>query len=190
MGDPNSQVCEQTLRRALEICARLGVPIADHNTEGPWVVITFLGIELNTRTMTVRLPDEKLFRLREEIRRWQGRYSCTKRELQSLVGQLHHSCCVVKPGRTFLRRMLDLLWLPSATEPHHHIRLNNGFRSDLQWWATFLPTWNGIVCCLRPQHQQPSHLMPQVPGAAGHFHRPGNGSNTNGLTHGKSWTSR
>ena len=81
MGDPNSQVCKQTLRRALEICARLGVPIEDHKTEGPWVVITFLGIELITRTMTVRLPDKKLFHLREEIRRWQDRYSCTKREL-------------------------------------------------------------------------------------------------------------
>ena len=61
-----------------------------------------------------------------------------------LVGQLHHACCVVKLGRTFLRRMLDLLRLPSTTEPHHHIRLNKSFRSDLRWWATFLPTWNGI----------------------------------------------
>ena len=27
---------------------------------------------------------------------------------------------------------------------HHHIRLNNDFRSDLQWWAIFLPKWNGV----------------------------------------------
>lgn len=26
---------------------------------------------------------------------------------------------------------------------HHTIRLNAGFRSDLQWWATFLPGWKG-----------------------------------------------
>ena len=29
-------------------------------------------------------------------------------------------------------------------ELHHHIHLNASFRSDLQWWATFLPTWNGV----------------------------------------------
>lgn len=144
IGTPNSHKCEQTLKKALELCARLGVPIAAHKTEGPWVVITFLGIELNTGTMVVRLPDEKLFRLRKEIRHWHSRRSCTKQQLQSLVGQLHHACCVVKPGRTFLRRMLDLLKLPSITEPHHHIRLNKGFQSDLRWWANFLPIWNSI----------------------------------------------
>ena len=36
------------------------------------------------------------------IRDWQGRRSCQKRELQSLVGKLQHACKVVKPGRSFL----------------------------------------------------------------------------------------
>ena len=29
---------------------------------------------------------------------------------------------------------------------HHHIRLamNASFHSDLLWWATFLPSWNGV----------------------------------------------
>ena len=27
---------------------------------------------------------------------------------------------------------------------HYMIRLNEGFRSDLRWWATFLPSWNGV----------------------------------------------
>ena len=28
-------------------------------------------------------------------------------------------------------------------ELHHKVRLNRGFRSDLHWWACFLPAWNG-----------------------------------------------
>lgn len=143
-GAPDTQECKRNISQVLERCAKLGVPIAAHKTEGPSTIITFLGIELNTRSMTIRLPDEKLSRLKKEIQQWNGRYSCTKQELQSLVGQLHHACCVVKPGRTFLRRMLDLLRLPTASKPHHHIRLNKGFQSDLRWWATFLPRWNGI----------------------------------------------
>ena len=26
---------------------------------------------------------------------------------------------------------------------HHKVWLNRGFKSDLQWWACFLPAWNG-----------------------------------------------
>ena len=34
------------------------------------------------------------------------RRSGTKRELLSLIGQLQHACCVVRPGRTFLPQMI------------------------------------------------------------------------------------
>ncbi len=50
-----------------------------------------------------------------------------------LIGHLQHACRVVKPGRTFLRRMINLSTV--ARELYHHIRLNRGFRSDLAWWA-------------------------------------------------------
>lgn len=49
---------------------------------------------------------------------------------------------MVRPGRTFLRRMIQLAMV--AKEPHRWIRLNKEFRSDLLWWARFLPTWNGV----------------------------------------------
>ncbi len=129
------------LGTALKLCKELGVPIAAHKKEGPSTVITFLGIEVDTVDRALRLPEEKLQRLRREIERWKGRRCCTKRELQSIIGLLQHASCVVKPGRTFLRRMIALL--PIAKKPHHRIRLNTGFRSDLIWWAIFLPRWNG-----------------------------------------------
>ncbi len=49
---------------------------------------------------------------------------------------------MVKPGRTFLRRMIS----PSTSvrELPYRVRLNKEFRSDLEWWACFLPTWNGV----------------------------------------------
>ena len=42
-------------------------------------------------------------------------------------------------------------------ELHHNVRLNLGFRSDLRWWACFLPIWNG-VCRL-------SSVVPSAPEA-------------------------
>lgn len=134
--------CQRALDKALHTCQSLGVPIAGHKTEGPATTLTFLGIELDSQAMEVRLPATKLQRLKEEISRWRHRRSCTKRELLSLVGQLQHACCVVKPGRTFLRRMITLS--ASVRELHYNIRLNKEFRSDLEWWACFLPAWNGV----------------------------------------------
>ncbi len=103
--------------------------------------MTFLGIELDTVAITLRLPREKVCRLQREINRWSRRRCCTKRELQSLIGMRQHASCVVRPGRTFSRRLIALLSV--AKKPHHRIRLNMGFRSDVAWWVTFLPAWNG-----------------------------------------------
>ena len=65
----------------------------------------------------------------------------TKRELQSLIGQLQHVATIVKSGRTFLRRMYDLLSI--AKLPHHHVRLNKNFQSDLAWWNELFTFWEG-----------------------------------------------
>ena len=54
---------------------------------------------------------------------------------------LSHAATVVIPGCTFLRRMIDTMKIPKCQ--HHHVRLNSEFRSDIQWWACFLPIWNG-----------------------------------------------
>ena len=58
-----------------------------------------------------------------------------RRELDSLIGTLHHACTVVRPGHSFLRQAITLLSL--AKRPHHHIRLNASFRSDIAWWQAF-----------------------------------------------------
>ena len=100
----------------------------------------FLGIEIDTGAVELRLPERKLWELQELTQDWLGRRSYSKRDLQSLVGKLQHACKVVHPGRSFLRRMFELLGV--AAKKHHHIRLNAAFRSDLLWWHTFLVSWN------------------------------------------------
>ena len=92
--------------------------------------------------MEIRLPDSKLRELQHLINEWQDRKSSTKKELESLVGKLAFATRVVRPGKTFLRRMFELL--SGIRQPHHHVRLNAQFRSDLHWWATFLQAWNGV----------------------------------------------
>ena len=69
----------------------------------------------------------------------------SKRALLSLIGQLQHACRVVRAGRTFLRRIIDLSC--NVKELDHWVCLNRGFRSDLRWWDLFLEDWNGVAMC-------------------------------------------
>ena len=72
---------------------------------------------------------------------WGDKKSCTRRELELLIGHLSHACKVIRPGRSFLRRMIELL---HHNENAQHVRLNRNFRSDLQWWKAFATSWNSI----------------------------------------------
>ena len=101
------------------------------------------GFLLDTALMTVSLPQDKLDRLSTLLSSWCHRKVCTKHDLDSLIGQLHHASAIIKPGCSFLRCMIILS--KSRHHPSHPIRLNQSFRSDLTWWRTFLHRWNGIT---------------------------------------------
>jgi len=117
--------------------------VAEEKVECPSSVITFLGIEIDSEAMILRLPEDKLRSLKALVKSWRERHWCQKVELQSLAGKLQHACKVVRPGRTFLRRVFELLRGTQCN--HHHIRLNKGMRSDLAWWDTFLDSWNDVA---------------------------------------------
>ena len=99
-------------------------------------------IEIDSDALVLRLPPEKLWALKEHLASWRDRRSSTKSDLQSLAGSLQHACKVVRPGKTFLRRVFELL--RAVHQSYHNIPLNSGMRSDLAWWDLFLDSWNGI----------------------------------------------
>ena len=140
-GEPGTKECANNLGLALATCRSLGVPVAEHKIEGPVCCMTFLGIEMDTIGGCLRFPKNKLRRLCELLREWSHKRACTKRELLSLVGLLHHAATVVKPGRMFVRRLIDLSAIPK--ELHFHVRLNKDARLHIWWCVRFIERWNG-----------------------------------------------
>lgn len=141
IGAPNTKQAAHFLALALETLRMLGIPVASHKTEGPSTILTFLGILMDTHKFELRLPADKLARLQALIRSWSGKRSCTKKELESLLGHLSHAATVITQGRTFLRELFTLLSLDRRQ--HHYLRIHAGARADLLWWRTFLQDWNG-----------------------------------------------
>ena len=165
VGSPSSNQCEEHLKILLMTFERLNIPVAMEKLEGPTTVLTFLGIEMDTQNSTLRLPRDKVQELKSLIATWSQRKSCTKRDLQSLVGKLQHACKVVRPGRSFLRRMFELL--RGTAKKQHFIRLNRSFHSDLRWWHLFLESWNGVAMMGSPEWQPKIHLFSDASGSFG-----------------------
>ena len=143
LANVSRETCQANMDTFLHICSKLGVPIADDKLEGPSMCLTYLGIEIDTVSMTVRLPAEKLSKLKSMVLEWAGRRKCRKRDLLSLIGFLAFACKVVKPGRIFLRRLIDLA--SSVDSLHHYIYMNAEARADIDWWVRFLPDWHGVA---------------------------------------------
>jgi hypothetical protein len=129
----------------LRLCEWLGIPMSPAKTEGPTTRLTFLGIELDTVALTARLDDKRLAELAALLADWVGRETCSIRELQSLCGKLHFASSVVRAGRVFVRRLVDLTsalerqGLPPG-KPH---TLTAPARADIRWWQRFIREWNG-----------------------------------------------
>jgi len=143
IGGPHSNECHQNMAIMHDTCAQAGLPLEPSKTQGPLSVITFLGIELDSTTMEIRLPQDKLTDIIEKLAYWRDRTACIKRDLLSLIGILAHASKVVKSSRIFLRRLIDLS--TKAEDPSHFIRLNIEARSDIEWWFQFIRQWNGVT---------------------------------------------
>ncbi len=109
MGPPRSLTCQAKLDSIMYVCEQLGVPLAVEKLAGPTSCIEFLCIEIDTVEGVLRLPQDKLRRLQETLRRWSRRRACRRKKLESLIGILQHAATVIKPGRTFLRHMIGPL---------------------------------------------------------------------------------
>ena len=166
VGGPASEQCRVNLHKLLDVFTRLRIPVAMEKLEGPTTLLSFLGIELDTSLMVLRLPREKLVELRVLLAGWRAKKFCLTRNLQSLVGKLQHACKVVRPRRTFLCRMFELL--KGSSRRQRYVRLNSAFRSDLAWWHTFLETWNGVSMLADATDAPPdTHLYTDASGGIG-----------------------
>lgn len=138
---PSFNSCLHQLNLFLSLCSYLGIPMAPEKTVGPLTTLSFAGIELDTIAMEARLPLDKIEKCNNLLKQFLTRKKTTLKELQSLNGLLNFACSVVRPGRAFLRRLIDLTI--GVRSPHHFIRLSTEAKNDMRIWLEFLSQFNG-----------------------------------------------
>ena len=142
-------LCARYLTAATDMCAYLGVPLSLEKLVGPSTTVTYLGIQIDTISFEISLPGDKLEKLKRAVQEWGDKGICTKKELLSLIGFLSFACKVVRPGRIFLRRLIDLS--TSGPSLSSKIVVSDEALLDIWWWRDFIDEWNGVELILSKQ---------------------------------------
>ena len=129
--------------------ARLGVPISQRKfaLEGtPSTSIVFLGILVDSERLELRLDESRLLAIKSELILWRDRRSASVREISSLVGTLAFAARVIAPGRLYMSRLIGALRSGRRGPIRYDLQrnLSSGFLSDVAWWSTLMPLWNGV----------------------------------------------
>lgn len=120
----------------------LGVPIAAEKTVGPKTRICFLGLEIDSEELVIRIPQTKIQEITLKIEEILPRKKCKLKQMQSLIGSLNFACRAIVPGRPFCRRLINATC--GLTKQHHHLRITAEMKKDLELWLQFFRDFNGI----------------------------------------------
>lgn len=134
------------LQGLLQLFAMLGIPISLEKLEGPTTLLPFLGIQIDARAMTLSLDAARLEYVHGLLSQWLLKPHASIKELQSLVGTLNFCAKVIRPGRIFLRRLINFIsYLSIRHKSQSHSAawpLTDSVRKDVLWWHTYMQVYN------------------------------------------------
>lgn len=136
-SDFESGICDQ-----LTIITRLrslGFYIAWSKVKSPSRICTYLGYEIDTLHNEVRLPQERINRLRKELVFWSGKRKATLKQLQVLTGHLIHCASVIKGGNAYMHHIFATLL---EANNKRRVKLKDEFHADIWWWFNCASTFN------------------------------------------------
>ena len=135
--------CERSIQIFNQTAQLAGFDLQIEKCTTPAQSIEFLGIQINTVTRTLSITDTRLNEILQLLSVWEGKKRCTKRELLSLIGKLSFVSRVIRAGRTFLRRLINLS--TKVKYLHYKLSLNKQAQADIHWWKTCIDSHNGVA---------------------------------------------
>ena len=97
-GPPHTQTCQHNMNSMTRLCSTLNITIKHEKTEGPSTSITFLGILLDSQAMQASIALDHKMELQLAISNLEGKRTCSKHQLLSLIGKLAFTCKFVLCG--------------------------------------------------------------------------------------------
>lgn len=134
-GKEGSGNCKMLMDCFSDLCHEFGIPLASDKSVGPVTMLTFLGLDIDTENMLIKIPQSKLDALVQMLEQFLTGKKITLKDLQSLVGSLSFFGKAISSSRAFNRRFYDLM--AHAKKPHHFIKLRAEVKEDMRMWFCF-----------------------------------------------------
>ena len=131
---------DEEFKTALDLVQSLGFRLSHHKTCFPDTKMTWIGIEFNTVTQTLSIPQEKIEATLTLVKAWQNTSAATLLEWQRLSGRLHYASTCTSGARHFTSRIYDAVKLAAK---HGHAPVSSAVQQDLAWFTKFLSAFNG-----------------------------------------------
>ncbi|MCP4262048.1 MAG: hypothetical protein GY774_31795, partial [Planctomycetes bacterium] len=125
-----------------EFTRSIGLPVKEEKTVWPSTQVEIHGILFDSDAMTLSLPQDKVEKAQNLLDAVFKKRKVKAVEIQKIHGFLNFACRAVPPGRTFLRRVANLL--KGVTSNAYFVRLNAEARKDFMAWKYFLTNFNSI----------------------------------------------
>ncbi|MCP3932809.1 MAG: hypothetical protein GY705_27365, partial [Bacteroidetes bacterium] len=106
----------------------------------PATQVEMHGILFDSISMTLSLPPDKVQKAKGLLDALFKKRKAKLVLIQQIHGVLNFACRAVPPGRTFLRRISNLM--KGNSNPNHFVRINKEARKDFQAWIYFLDKFN------------------------------------------------
>lgn len=91
------------LQKTGRILNDIGIPFGAEKVQGPTQLATFIGLRVDSRRMTLSIPEEKVVAAREELQRQLKAPDLHAREVLRLLGRLQWIARIAIPWRALLR---------------------------------------------------------------------------------------
>ena len=106
---PDEETCKRQFQFLLDEFKEMGILVNQKKCISPTRACPFLGVVLDSVKMEIRVPEDKLRAIKEELAKFRAKFVefAPCRQILGLVGKLSFYVKAVKGSRSFLRRMWD-----------------------------------------------------------------------------------
>lgn len=141
--------CSRCVTETVSLLKSLGFVInLKKSSLSPSQVQTYLGFELDSENMCLRLPDSKRKRILEQIEKVSVQKSTSIRNFAKLLGTLCAACPGVAYGWVYTKRFEreKFLALRNSNENYDStMQLHPSLQSDFSWWIDHIMTSNNSI---------------------------------------------
>lgn len=142
VGPSASQVLS-SMRVAAKTLQEFGLVNNLAKLEGPTQSLEFLGIQIDSVSRTLSVPEHKLKAISSKIENLLSSRSASVKRLRSVLGSLSHISMVLPAARPYLRSLIDSVHCRSLQGRKGPRRLSALLREDLLFWLHHMRDWNG-----------------------------------------------